>query len=169
MFENSFLVGDYVDFGDGEGTVERISFRTTTLRDRTGRVHVVRNGDIGHIVNYSKDWTYAVVDVGLDYSHDLSAGMALLRKLDQPLAELDAVLAPMEMHVEAFEEERVVVRLRIKVKPGSHEDIAGIARLFAKDLLDEASLGLQHVKRMLLVEELTGSPRLPGDGSSDKQ
>lgn len=88
--------------------------------------------------------------------------------MDTTLGELDAVLEPMKLHVESFEEERVVVRMRIKVKPGTHEDDAGVARLMTKALLYEANLGLQHVKRMLLIEELTGSPRLPGDGGSDK-
>jgi small conductance mechanosensitive channel len=63
LFENIFLVGDYIEVGAARGTVEAIQLRTTRLRDPNGALHIVRNGQLSGIVNFSKSYTFAVVEV----------------------------------------------------------------------------------------------------------
>ena len=65
LFEEHYLVGDFVKIGEAEGTVESIDLRTTRIRDNAGRHHIIRNGQINDLVNYSKDYTNAVVQVGV--------------------------------------------------------------------------------------------------------
>jgi small conductance mechanosensitive channel len=71
LFENIFLVGDYIEVGTARGTVEAIQLRTTRLRDPNGALHIVRNGQLTGIVNFSKSYTFAVVEVGVAYDADL--------------------------------------------------------------------------------------------------
>ena len=42
----------------GKGVVETIEFRTTKIRDGDGRVHVLRNGDVKEVINYSKKYAH---------------------------------------------------------------------------------------------------------------
>src|SRR3712207_9411406 len=70
LFENIFLVGDYIEVGTARGTVEAIQLRTTRLRDPNGALHIVRNGQLSGIVNYSKHYTFAVVEIGVGYDAD---------------------------------------------------------------------------------------------------
>ncbi len=61
LFENYYLVGDYVEVGkveerNIEGIVEAIELRTTHVRHPDGQLQIVRNGDIGSIINYSKQY-----------------------------------------------------------------------------------------------------------------
>ena len=55
--ENQYRVGDVVEIGGGvgigivEGTITRISMRTTTIRDADGAIHVIPNGGIMRAAN----------------------------------------------------------------------------------------------------------------------
>ena len=49
--ENQYRVGDVVDLDGAAGTVERVGVRTTILRDASGNVHYMPNGEIAHVIN----------------------------------------------------------------------------------------------------------------------
>ena len=49
LVEDQYAEGDFVDLGDASGTVERVSLRTTVLRDINGAVWVVPNLSLIHI------------------------------------------------------------------------------------------------------------------------
>ncbi|WP_442944804.1 mechanosensitive ion channel family protein [Nostoc sp.] len=54
LFENYYLVGDYIEAGKVkekviEGIVEAIELRTTRIRYPNGQLQIIRNGDIGSI------------------------------------------------------------------------------------------------------------------------
>ena len=54
LVEDQLGVGDYVDMEKASGTVEEIGLRVTQLRDETGTVWYVRNGEIVRVGNLSK-------------------------------------------------------------------------------------------------------------------
>ena len=72
ILENQYRVGDFIDISgvgipneSGGGTVERLSIRSTTLRDRDGNAHFIPNGAIVQVTNktlgFSKvHFTFAV-------------------------------------------------------------------------------------------------------------
>lgn len=64
ILENQYRVGDFVELsGTGipvdksSGTVEKLSVRSTVLRDRDGNVHFVPNGSIVQAVNKTKGYS----------------------------------------------------------------------------------------------------------------
>lgn len=63
IFENQFSVGDYIKVGEIEGTVEVIGLRMTKILSWTGEMHILPNGDITQVTNYSVHNGRAVVDV----------------------------------------------------------------------------------------------------------
>ncbi|MBI4729567.1 MAG: mechanosensitive ion channel [Acidobacteria bacterium] len=54
IFENQFRVGDVVEIAGKTGAVEQVNLRTTVLRDDSGAVHVVPNGQIVVATNFTK-------------------------------------------------------------------------------------------------------------------
>jgi len=46
VFEDQLGVGDVVDLGMAEGVVERVGIRITEVRDISGTLWFVRNGEI---------------------------------------------------------------------------------------------------------------------------
>jgi small conductance mechanosensitive channel len=126
LFENLYLVGDYIETGNARGVVESIDIRTTRIRDPDGQLHLIRNGQIGDIVNFSKGYVYAVVLVSIAYKTDLERAFAVIRATGQELDKAqEDVFEPTQVQgIEEFGEGRVLIRTATRVKPGRHQDMA---------------------------------------------
>ena len=46
LFEDQYVVGDQVKIGDTIGKVEKITLRSTTIKDLEGNLHIISNGAI---------------------------------------------------------------------------------------------------------------------------
>ena len=72
LMEDQIAIGDYVLISGVTGTIEDITLRTTKLRDFNGEQHIVPNGQITVVTNYSRGTTRAVVDMPLPYEEDVN-------------------------------------------------------------------------------------------------
>src|SRR5262249_7248894 len=87
LFENQFLVGDIVQIGDATGRVEAINIRCTQIRDESGKLYVIPNGQIKTVVNFSKGYVNAVVDVKVPTSTNLDQVMRDMAEAGKRLRE----------------------------------------------------------------------------------
>ena len=71
LFEDQYGVGDWVDLGEAEGTVENVGLRITSLRDLHGTLWYCRNGDILRVGNYSQDFGVAFLEIPVSYGADI--------------------------------------------------------------------------------------------------
>ena len=126
LFENQFLVGDYVEIGNARGVVEAIQLRTTRIRDPNGQQHIVRNGLMSGVVNYSKAYTFAVVELEVRYETDLRQVYNVLTGIGSEFAtDHQDVLEPTVVSgVERFTGSGIVIRTTTKVRPGTHGQVA---------------------------------------------
>ena len=111
------------------GTVEDLSLRITRLRTATGEVLIVPNGDIRQVVNLSRDWARAVIDVPVSLDADLNEVTTALRSVcDDAFADPDlhALLLdpPTVMGVESLELDHLNVRVVARTLPGKQFDVA---------------------------------------------
>ena len=70
ILENQIRIGDVAVVNGTGGLVEAISFRTITLRDQSGTVHIFPNGTVTTLANMTKDWSAYVMDIGVAYKED---------------------------------------------------------------------------------------------------
>ncbi len=129
LMEGQYGIGDVVKLGDTSGLVERITLRTTTLRDVYGTVHTIPNGQIATVSNLTKSWSRAVVDVTVAYKVDVDRVMALLRRIGAELAADESwgqlLLGDPEVPgVEKLSDSGVVIRMMIKTLPLKQWDVA---------------------------------------------
>jgi small-conductance mechanosensitive channel len=152
LFENIYLVGDTVEVGAARGVVEAIEFRVTKIRDADGRMHIIRNGDMKPVVNYSKDYSVAVVAVEVAYDSDLPAIFASLRQAGERLrADCSDLLSDIEIDgITAFGASTMTVRTSTRVRPGRHEVVAAALRFFIKEIFDQEA---GDVRRQTLVAQ----------------
>jgi moderate conductance mechanosensitive channel len=129
ILEDQIRVGDNVRINGVGGAVEEINLRTTVLRDVEGAVHIFPNGAMTTFANLSKDFSYAVVDVGVGRGENLERVTALLQEIgaamsaDPMLAPL--LLGPLEvLGVESFGAAQVMVRVRFKTAPLKQAEVA---------------------------------------------
>lgn len=71
LFDDAFRIGEYIDVGEGKGTVERMSIRALMLRHQTGYIYTVPFGAIRRVANYSRDWMIMKLEVRVPFSTDL--------------------------------------------------------------------------------------------------
>lgn len=131
LFEGQILTGDYVATGDVEGVVEAVHLRVTEIRDNDGRLHTLRNGNIEHLVNYSRDYVHAVIDLSVAYDSDLETVWTAIRDAGQRLRDElpELVLADTEIAgVETFGDAAVNVRTVTRVQPSSHLQVGRAMR-----------------------------------------
>lgn len=160
IVEDQYGVGDIIDTGDVVGTVEEISLRVTRLRDMSGIVWYVRNGEIVRIANRSQGWQLATIDFPVAINEDpekvigilkgVVAGMAEDRKWRHALLEEPTVLG-----VESMSGGTMVIRVLIKCAPnqqfGPQRDIRERGQM---------ALAKAHVRGPILV------PTMPEAGMS---
>lgn len=148
LFEGVYFVGHYIAIGDKEGIVESITIRTTLLRDAKGVLHVIPNGSVNVVSNYSTGFVDAVLDVALAYDVDFPRVKAVIEGVGRSLDEAeDDVLAPtvVEGIVELTAAD-AVVRTRTRVRPGRHEWAKCELRRRVKEALDAEKIPLKAMK-----------------------
>lgn len=86
IFEDQFGVGDYIDTGDTQGTVEAVGLRVTRLRDSTGQVWYIRNGEILRVGNQSQGWSTAKIDIPIAYDENATRAIEVLEPVMKAIA-----------------------------------------------------------------------------------
>jgi small-conductance mechanosensitive channel len=145
LLEDQYGVGDVVDLGEANGTVEAVGLRITTLRDLTGTVWYVRNGEILRVGNKSQGFAVAVVDLPLGHSADIDEVTQLATSVvTERVAEadlVDDVLEPPEvLGVERVGPEGFTFRVTVRTKPGRQWGVQRALNATLTDALDDADV-----------------------------
>ena len=132
--ERQYGFGDVVSIqvvGGGDpatGTVEDVTLRVTRVRSPDGEVVTVPNGQIVKVVNLSRDWARAVVDVPLPTSVDVTRANEILRQVGRD-AFRDPAMRPLlldpptVMGVESLGLDEVNVRVVARTLPGKQFEV----------------------------------------------
>ncbi|MDD3409314.1 MAG: mechanosensitive ion channel family protein [Eubacteriales bacterium] len=80
VFEGEFRVGDIVTIGDWRGTVLEIGIRTTKIESAGSDIKIFNNSAISGVINMTKQFSYAFVDVGIEYGESLERVESVLQK-----------------------------------------------------------------------------------------
>lgn len=141
LMEGQFGVGDVVRVSDVSGAVEKITLRTTILRDVEGIVHIIPNGEITRVSNLTKQFSRALLEIGVAYKEDVDHVMDVMRAIGEELAEdpeFGALLVePIEVPgVQAFADSAIIIRMTAKTLPLKQWDVARELRRRIKKRFD---------------------------------
>ena len=141
-----FKVGDYIQFGKTEGTVEKIELMNTQIRTPDNVISFVPNSKLtaGQIMNYSvKDARRLIILVSVSYEADLNRVREVLQKIieedDRILKERKPVIA-----VKSLGETSVRIMLRLWVKSADHWKVQVDTTEKIKQRFDEAKIPFPH-------------------------
>lgn len=144
MAEKLYRVGEVVSVGGYTGTVEQFTLRATTIRDFDGTRYTIPNGDIRAVSNKSRDWSRAIVDVGILYEADVPQAMAALQEIGRALPAHET-LAPVLLEepvvtgIESLGDWQVTLRISVVTLPGQQLDVQRHLRQEIKQRLALAS------------------------------
>ena len=139
--EDQFGVGDRVDVGLVNGFVERVTLRTTVVRDPNGILWHIPNSEINFVANESQLSNRAVVHIGVSYDTDISTAMEILADAARAAASepgwQDLVTTDPEVRgVQELGEHDVVIGVQVWV-------VGGNMRQFQRHLRQRLKEGLQ--------------------------
>jgi moderate conductance mechanosensitive channel len=141
------------------GTVEDVTLRVTTVRTADGEVVITPNGQITQVINLSRDWARAIVDVPVPVAADVNRVSDLLRLVgEQAYKEPDLhrlmLDAPAVMGVQSIDVDHFQIRVVTRTLPGKQFDVGRILRArIAAGLRDEGI----HLPANLDTAEPTGA------------
>ncbi|MEJ7629046.1 MAG: mechanosensitive ion channel family protein [Nocardioidaceae bacterium] len=154
ILEDQYGVGDAVNVGLASGTIEAVGLRVTRMRDISGTVWYVRNGEILAVGNMSQSWARVVLDVPVSFSADLERVHTLLNEAahelwQDPDFEGLVIEEPEVWGVERWDPDGVVVRLVLKTAPDEQGPVAREMRARIKARFDAEGIEIPLPQRMV--------------------
>ncbi len=122
LLENQIRQGDVVQLGSHSGLVEEVTLRFVQLRDYDGNVHYVPNGHITTVVNMSRGFSQAVMDIRVAFREDVDAVVEVMRRVGEQMRADEAfgprILDALEIAgVDRWADSAVVIRCRFRTQP----------------------------------------------------
>lgn len=140
ILEDQFAVGDVIQTGSLKGTVEMIGLRSTRLLSWTGEVHIIPNGMITNVTNYSLNNAMVTVDFPFSNTKKLEDSISLLKKAMLKMKE-DHPYAPDAPHVvgiQSLSASEFVIRIAMECLPTEREQMERQIQTYVKQALEEA-------------------------------
>jgi len=161
ILEDQYGVGDVIDAGEVIGTVEDVTLRVTRLRDVSGIVWYIRNGEIVRIGNRSQGWSTAVVDIPVSYSENLDVVLPLISEVLRQIDESEdwntrLLEEPVLAGVESIAGSVVTVRIFAKCAPNENFSVQREIRERVKVAFDSAG-----IRAPLVMPPYGGAPGAP--------
>src|SRR5690625_1648637 len=139
VIEDQYGIGDTVDLGEAVGEVEDVGLRRTQVRDLTGTLWHVRNGEILRVGNLSQGWARAVLEIPIDYSTSMDDYREMTKDVTASLRrdpEISRAMLedPEIAGVQSLSGSHRVIRTMIKTKPNLQWMVE---RAFRAELINE--------------------------------
>jgi moderate conductance mechanosensitive channel len=155
VVEDQLGVGDIVDLGFATGIVEEVRIRVTSVRDVNGTLWFVRNGEILRVGNMSQGWARVIIDLAVPYEADIDEVEATLLRTATEMAQSgkwrSRILEKPEVWgLESISAEAMVIRIVMKVRTSSKDDVARELRVRLKKATDEMDLKLPSLSSVVL-------------------
>lgn len=168
LVEDQFNIGDSVAVAGVSGVVERMTLRSTVLRDLEGTVHIVPNGEMRVVSNKTKDWSRAVLRVGVAYDTDLERAMAVLRQIGQSLLAEPAWKSrlldePTVAGVDELRPSDIALLMMIKTRPGEQWAVAREARRRIAETFAREGIEMPYPTQVRLTRVIGAVPQRPAE------
>ncbi len=160
LLEDQYGVGDVVDVGPANGTVEAVTLRITKIRDSDGTLWYVPNGTMLRVGNKTQGWATAVVEIDVDYFADLDQVRELLaqaadRVVTDPVVGTHVLGPPTITGIERLSANAVTLRLKVKTSPAMQWEVARELRTASRAVLEQAAVPLAGQRDLLAAHRAT--------------
>lgn len=162
ILEDQFAVGDVIQTGTYKGTVEIIGLRTTKLVSWQGEVHIIPNGTIASVTNYSMSNSLAVVDIPMKAEQSLDESVHLVKQalIGIEARDLNIVKIPDVLGIQSMSTSEYIVRIVAECLPNSR---SSVERQIQGDV--KKSLEYQDMSKQAVLEQAAAQEKDEGDGT----
>jgi len=111
LFEDQYVVGDFVTINGSSGLVENLTLRMVQLRDASQNLITIAHGSVSMVKNESRYWSGLDYRVSIEQHADALAAMELVKAAVAPPATLEWI------GLDALDRDYVTIRASIKTGP----------------------------------------------------
>jgi small conductance mechanosensitive channel len=156
LLEDQIRVGDVIQAAGKGGLVERVNLRMTVLRDLSGNVHFIPNGQIDLVTNMTKEYSRYVFDVGVAYREDVDEVIGVIKEVDENLRKdpeyRDDIIEPIEvLGLDQFADSAIVIKARTTTKPIKQWRVAREFNRRLKKAFDERDIEIPFPHQTLYI------------------
>lgn len=153
LLEDQYSVGELIKTEGYEGIVEDLGVRVTKLRDFSGELHIIPNGNIKIVTNKTRGAMRALVTVSIAYEEDIDNAIGVLNKLCQSLEDdEDIIEGPSVLGVAGLGNYSVDINIVTKTKPMEQWAMERKIRKLAKEALENAGIEIPYPKNVIIQE-----------------
>ncbi len=154
LIEGQYRINDVVKIGQYGGLVEDINLRITTLRDLEGRIIIIPNGEVKEVVNFTREYAQALLDIGVAYKENVDRVMEVIKEIGNGLREDEyfgkLILGDVEMlGVDDFADSQVTIKFRMKTLPIKQWEVMREFRRRIKNKFDELGIEIPFPHRTI--------------------
>jgi moderate conductance mechanosensitive channel len=158
LAEDTLAVGDYVNVGAGEGVIETLTVRALRVRDASGALLTIPFSEVTTIKNMTREYAYALHDVGVLYREDPDKVICVLRQVADGMREdplwQRRILAPLEVvGLDRFTDSAQVIRVRLKTAPLEQFDVQREFNRRMKKAFDAAGIEMPAANQTRYLPE----------------
>ena len=155
--ENQYDIGDTIKLASVQGVVEDMTLRRTVLRDDTGSLHTVPNGQISIVTNLTRDWTQLPMHISVAYGADSDQVIKLLKEVAEEVASdpgyAEMIVAKPDVPgIERVSGNEVDYLLLVKTRPGSQYAVSRELRRRIKASFDKNHIEPGNPNRWYVVD-----------------
>jgi small-conductance mechanosensitive channel len=159
LFEDQFAVGDYVKIAGAEGTVQEIGLRVTRVQVWTGEIHIIPNGMIDHVVNYSRSGMGVLLEVPVALETNLDQAIDIINNVCHEMAEEksdEVVDEPQVLGVTGLDSSGATIMVFGTVAPMKQWAYGRELRKRIKGAFDHEGIEIPYPHRVLINKQEKG-------------
>lgn len=158
QFEGVINVGDVITLNGTTGVVEKLTIRSVSLRDYQGAYHMIPFSSVDMVSNFMKDYGYFVCDMGVAYRENVDdVKQAMYDAFEQLVADPEnraKIVDDLEwLGLTTFGDSAIILRARIKCRPGDQWGIGRAYNEIVKRIFDERGIEIPYPYQTLTFAE----------------
>ena len=151
IVEDQYALGDWIQIGDVNGQVEKISLRASQVRARCGDLFTIAHGSFTKVTNFSHHYSGIHLYIDVAYSTDLDLAIATIEQVAKEMQQDSLwgqyITAVKMKGVETFGDNSITIHLILNTKPGQQWDVGWEYRRRLKPAFDQASIEIPFPQR----------------------
>jgi len=163
LFENQYDIGDTIRVAGVKGVVERMSLRSTVLRDEDGTLHMVPNSSIQIVSNATRDWSQLTMRVTVAYSEPSDKIVKLLQQVGDDVRHDPAFVQDIVSDIDVPGIDRVgngeaEYLMLIKTRPNKQWAVSRELRRRIKECFEKNNVQAAAPGRIYVMDQPVGKP-----------
>ena len=154
LLEDQFAVGDLITIDNMTGTVERMELRVTRLKNYTGDLYIIPNGEIKRVINHTRDNKMVIVDVPVAYSSNIAKVNDIVQEVCDEVKDEFTIFTedPKALGITELANNNMNLRIVAKTLPNEQWAVERRIRMKLKERFEENRLEFYDKSTLLKTD-----------------